>query len=384
MADWFAPGFKAGGPIRSCVNFAEHLKNDVDIYVLTSDRDLNDAHAYEGISPNKWIQTDSGFKIFYASPDWLSFFSIRKAINELNPDVVYLNSMLSKFFSFYPLLVKKYLGSKARFILAPRGMLRASAVQFKSNKKKVFLKLFRLASLQKNLEFHCTDETESTDVKRFFGAVPTVVLPNLPGFQKKLILASGKTAGSVKLLFVGRAHPIKNLDLLLKILVDVKASIELTIVASKEDKTYWEQCENLMSALPPSVRVWIKGELPHEEIESLLISHHVFVLPTRGENFGHAIFEALAAGRPVIISDQTPWRNLSQYKAGWDLDLNKPGAFAEAIDRFAAMEQEEFNEWCVGAWQFVHSYLEHSENKKRYLEFFNGTVPSKATVNGKW
>ncbi len=373
MADWFAPGFKAGGPIRSCVNFAEHLKNDLDIYVLTSDRDLNDANPYQNILQDKWIETGSGFKIFYASPRWLSFFSIKEAINQVRPDVVYLNSMFSKFFSFYPLLIKKYFGSGARYILAPRGMLRASAVQFKSGKKKIFLNMFRLAGLQKKVEFHCTDETEFTDVKRYFGAVPAVVLPNLPGFQKKLVLPENKFGGRLKLLFVGRAHPIKNLDLLLKILKDVKSSIELTIVAAKEDKDYWEECENLISELPNTVRVSVKGELPHQEIESLLLSHHVFVLPTKGENFGHAIFEALAAGRPVVISDQTPWRNLSQYKAGWELSLDKPNAFADAIERFAAMEHEEFNEWCVGAWQFVHSYIEHSDNKKKYLEFFNGT-----------
>ena len=370
MADWFAPGFKAGGPIRSCVNFAEHLKGDLDIYVLTTDRDLNETVPYKNIEQDKWIQTNAGFSIFYASPQWLSFSSIRQAIRQLQPDVVYLNSMFSRYFSFYPLLAKKLNGSNARFILAPRGMLRSSAVQFKKKKKQIFLNSFRVAGLHRNIFFHCTDETELKDVRKYFGEVPAVVLSNLPGVQKQLSLPAQKLPGKLKLIYVGRLHPIKNLHVLLEALRDVKSQIDLTIVASIEDEGYWEKCQQLIKGLPSHIKTDWKGELPHHEVEELIKEHHVFVLPTQGENFGHAIFEALAAGRPVIISDQTPWRGLSQHKAGWDLDLREPGKFSWAIERFAAMSNEEFNEWCAAAWQFAHHYLENSDNKKRYLELF--------------
>ncbi len=47
--DWYEPGFKAGGPIRSCVNFVNQMKEDYQIYVLTSDRDLDEQAPYEGI-----------------------------------------------------------------------------------------------------------------------------------------------------------------------------------------------------------------------------------------------------------------------------------------------------------------------------------------------
>jgi glycosyltransferase involved in cell wall biosynthesis len=176
--------------------------------------------------------------------------------------------------------------------------------------------------------------------------------------------------GELKMLFVGRIHPIKNLHLLLGILKKVKSSIELNIVAAIEDKDYWSQCEVLIKELPGNIRVNLLGEVPHVEIENLLDSNHLFVLPTSGENFGHAIFEALAAGRPVLISDQTPWKNLSQFKAGWDLDLKKMDRFVDIIERFASMSHEEFNEWCVGAWQYARHYLDQSNNIKRYLEFF--------------
>lgn len=47
MVDWYAPGYKAGGPIRSAVNFADQLENELDVYVLTTDRDLNEPSPYD-------------------------------------------------------------------------------------------------------------------------------------------------------------------------------------------------------------------------------------------------------------------------------------------------------------------------------------------------
>ena len=55
------------------------------------------------------------------------------------------------------------------------------------------------------------------------------------------------------------------------------------------------------------------------------------------------------AGRPVVISDQTPWRNLTEKQAGWDLPLADQAAFAETLTRLAAMAQDEYDKLCRGA-----------------------------------
>src|SRR4051812_887563 len=370
MADWFAPGYKAGGPIRSCVNFTQHLKHQLDIYVFTTDRDLNETSPYKGIVQNKWIQYDPDIKIFYASPSWLSFNNIRKTIREVNPAIVYLNSMYSRFFSFYPLLLKRMGSVTSKMILSPRGMLRESALQFKRRKKQFFLESFKIAGLQKDVTFHCTDVTELNDVKKNFGNVATILLSNLPNVQPPLVLASGKKREQLKILYVGRIHPIKNLDFLLRAIQPLTAAVELMIIASIEDKQYWKACEALINEFPSNIKVHFRGEVPNEAIKEILITEDIFALPTQGENFGHAIFEALSAGRPVVISDQTPWRGLSQWKAGWDIALNQPVKFTEVLRQFSCMDQEELNEWCVGAWQFAKNYVEHSDIKRKYLELF--------------
>jgi glycosyltransferase involved in cell wall biosynthesis len=63
----------------------------------------------------------------------------------------------------------------------------------------------------------------------------------------------------------------------------------------------------------------------------------LFFLPTLGENFGHAIFEALSSGVPVLISDRTPWQNLASQSAGWSFPLHEPQAFVASIETLAAM-----------------------------------------------
>ncbi len=95
------------------------------------------------------------------------------------------------------------------------------------------------------------------------------------------------------------------------------------------------------------------------------------MLPTLGENFGHAIFESFAAGRPVLISDKTPWRGLAAKKAGWDIALEDEKAFIAAVQQAAGMGQEEFNEWCDGARQLAEKVTKETDLKQHYLKLFN-------------
>ena len=111
-------------------------------------------------------------------------------------------------------------------------------------------------------------------------------------------------------------------------------------------------------------------EVPHAQLEKILLNNHLFVLPTEGENFGHAIFEALAVGRPVLISDQTPWKNLSSANAGWDLPLNDPKTFSGRIELVGSMSAFELNAWCKGAYEFCSDYIRQINLKEEYKKLF--------------
>lgn len=369
--DWFDPAYKAGGPVTAAQNFVDNMREHYQLYVFTGDRDLGDAHALPGITTDKWIERNDKVKIFYASPANLSLGKIKEQIKLVEPAIIYLHSLFSKSFSIFPLWLHRFAGLQQTMVLAPRGMLRKSALSHKAFKKKVFLAAFKLLGLQKRVVFHATDETEYNDVRQHFGTRNKVIVaPDFTSLPANEITFPAKQSGEAKLVFVGRIHPIKNLDFLLEALQQVKSSVVLTIIATIEDKLYWQKCEALMQQLPANIKVDFKGSLRNKEIKNILVQNHVFVLPTKGENFGHAIFEALAVARPVLVSDQTLWRGLTAKKAGWDLPLQQE-KFTEAIEHIAAMEQQQMNEWCSGAWDFCKRYLESSGIKEQYLKLFS-------------
>ena len=84
-------------------------------------------------------------------------------------------------------------------------------------------------------------------------------------------------------------------------------------------------------------------------------------MPTLGENFGHSILEALAASLPVLISDQTPWRDLEMRKAGFDLPLGDRDQFTVAIDKLAVMNGKEFETWRISARSEAQNWLQNSD-----------------------
>jgi len=372
FADWFAPGYKAGGPIRSCVNFAGHMSDSYELYVFTSDRDLDSDRPYDNIKADEWTSGDGGFYLYYSSPANLSWRNIRAQLVRIQPDYIYLNSMFSPRFAVMPLLICRLHGLQSKIVLSPRGMLRSSALQFKPGKKKIFLRLFRLLGLSKRIDFLASDETEANDVRRYFGPGAKVTLiPNFPAALPAKPGIIAKQQGGLSMIYIGRVHPIKNTDYLLDVLAQVRADVRLTIIGSLEDKAFWAVCQEKIARLPPNISVRYAGELPNHELPPIIASHHIFVLPTRGENFGHAIFEALSMGKPVLISDQTPWRHLREAKAGWDLPLEQPDTFRQAIEQAAAFDQQEYTAWCTATRRFVEEYLAGLQLKNEYLKLFS-------------
>lgn len=371
LSDWFDPAYKAGGPIRSAVNFVRQMKEEFEIYVFTSDRDLNDIKPLSSIQVDKWIDYIPGVKVFYASPRNLGLRNMRQVITQVQPDFIYLNSMFSKTFTIFPLWLKRSNRITSKIILAPRGMLKRSALDFKRRKKKLFLSFLKWMKVPQLVTFQATTQTEKNDILSQFGDSVTVkTVANFPGSQGDLLLP-GKSVGAVHLLFIGRIHPVKGLDILLSALQNVKTSVRVSIVGAVEDVGYRDLCMKLAETLPSNVSVSFDKEVPHYQITELIRDHHMLCLPTKGENFGHAIFESLAAGRPVLISDQTPWKHLSKSKAGWDIPISDVSGFTKVIDECAMMTGDQFNEWCAGAWNFCRHYLQGTNIKADYLKLFS-------------
>ncbi len=370
--DWFAPGYKAGGPIQSCVNLCRALNNDYDLYVLTTDTDHGETAPYEGIEPCKWLYNgELNVHINYLRKSTLSAAVIRRELVSADADVIYLNHLFSPLFVVYPLwlLYRKELGAK--MVVCPRGALYQSALSLKYYKKKPLLALYKLLGIHKKVTFHATNSREEAAIQQFFPGSTVVVADNLPNLQPAPLKSIEKQTGSLKCIFIARIVAIKNLKFILQVLASVSSKLELTIVGPVEDAVYWNDCERIIARLPVNIRVNYIGARANNELTSLIQDHHLFVLPTTGENFGHSIFEALQAGRPVLISDQTPWQQLQQARAGWDLTLTDSSAFLQAIDSLANASQEEYDQYAAGARRYAANYLQQHGQQQQYHILFS-------------
>ena len=371
LVDWFKPGYKAGGPIRSCTNFAYALKNDFDIRVLTTDTDHGEQKPYQDIPSNKWI-TNLGpdVQVYYARKTTLSLGQLKRVIISTNADYVYLNHLFSPKFVVYPLWLKFTGQLKSRVVLCPRGALYESALAVKPAKKKPFIALFKVLRIHKLITFHATNEREKNAILDYFPGSKVVIADNLPESDQPTFVSCKKEPGILKCIFIARIVPIKNLLFLLQLLQQVKSRVILTVAGPAEDPDYMTACEKAIQQLPANIEVNYLGAVSNEEVKPKIKEHHLFVLPTQGENFGHSIFESLLSGRPVVISDQTPWLQLAAQKAGWDISLNDPAKFAQIIEEVASWNQNEFDEWAKGAWQFAHLFIENPGLKKQYFNLF--------------
>jgi glycosyltransferase involved in cell wall biosynthesis len=371
LVDWFAPGYKAGGPIQSCVNLALALKDDFEIFVLTTDTDHGDKQPYDGIVSDQWINfKDTSIKVFYARKSSLNASLIKREIQNLKVDFVYLNHLFSPLFVLYPAWLKFKGSFAAKMIVCPRGALYDSALAVKNYKKKPVIALMQWLNFKKWVTFHATNEREKIAIDKFFPGSSVIIADNLPNLNQERFSTTSKSQGQLSCIFIARIVAIKNLLFLLKILKEVNAKIQLTVVGPVEDEAYWKQCEDEIAKMPSQVSIKYMGPKRNDELAALIQQHHIFVLPTAGENFGHSIFEALLAGRPVLISDQTPWLKLEEKMAGWDLSLNRPETFKKAIEDAAGWDQHCFDQWSHAAWNYASRFIQDPERKSSYLRLF--------------
>ena len=371
MIDWFTPGYKAGGPIQSCANIAFALKDEYDIYVLTTDTDHGESEPYINIIPDQWTtDIDPCINVYYARKATLTVQQLAKEINTLQPDYIYLNNVFSPYFVLYPLWLK-YIGKiKSKIIVCPRGSLYDSALSVKSYKKTPFLLLFKWLGIYKRVVFHATNDREKQAILQHFPGSSIRIADNLPNINQPKFVSCNKEKGVINCVFVARIVAIKNLLFLLAIVEKVTAKVKLTIIGPIEDVAYWEECKKKITQLPATITIDYIGTKQHDQLIQILQQHHLFVLPTTGENFGHAIFEAMLAGRPVLISDQTPWLQLSEKKIGWDIPLDDPSAFINAIEAAAQWDQKQFDGYANATWLFANNFVTNPQLREQYNELF--------------
>jgi glycosyltransferase involved in cell wall biosynthesis len=374
LTDWYEPGYKAGGPIQSCRNFVAAMHEEFEISVLTSDRDLGEDHPYPEIRTDEWNTRAPGISVYYADIKKLTSKKLTSLILGRQPDFIYLNSMYSYRFSVIPLLFSWRDKITAQVVLAPRGMLQEGALQFKTAKKKFFISMLKVMGVPQKIIFHATDEQEKKDILQHFPKAKEVVeIPNFSAPLPMHLKSIEKNPGKLRAVYISRIIAKKNLVFFLRVLGKLPEDINLhfDIYGEVEDADYWDQAKQVIGSLPSNIFVLDHGALPHEKVNETLEASHIFVLPSKAENFGHAIFESWSAARPCLISDKTPWHHLKKQLTGWDLPLENEQPWLNALIEAGNWDQAAFNSWSRSSREFAAHHVEQFNLKQAYLKLFS-------------
>lgn len=203
-------------------------------------------------------------------------------------------------------------------MVSPHGALSAWAMQSGSFVKRLFWPLLQRPALDAVTCFHATSQAEYKDIRRMGFRQPVAVIPN--GIEIYRLVPKVRSEFRT-MLFLGRIHPVKGLDLLLPAWQRVQHHFpewRLQIVGP-ENGGYLAKMQALASELHLE-RIEFSGELLGEEKRGAYAQSDLFVLPSYSENFGMSVAEALAAGTPAIVTKGAPWEGLKTHGAGWWID----------------------------------------------------------------
>ena len=359
---YYWPHFKAGGPVQSLFNLVTIFGGEFDFYILSLNKDIDGSEPQETLQLGKWSRGPNQENIYYAS--LISPYLIYAKMREVEPDVVSINGIFHWNTSLFGLIGAKLLGRNV--ILSPRGMLQAWALQRGRWKKNLYLALFKNI-LSKNEIWHATDQQEKEDIYKIFGSNQVVhIAANIPRHVSVFnSIAFPDIHQKIKLVFLSLINPNKNLHLIIEAVKSAGDKYSLDIYGPVADGKYWLECQKAMEGVSD---ITYRGSVPPWDVPGILSQYHFFVLPTQGENFGHAIFDALSSSVPVIISRNTPWSDIDKDGAGFYLDLQENKSIDTILCAISKMTPEDYHKYRISAHEYSTAYWE-TRNYKQDCQF---------------
>jgi glycosyltransferase involved in cell wall biosynthesis len=367
--DWYEPAFKAGGPVRSVLNLISRMKGRYRFSVVASAFDYGDAHVQVDLPLDQWVERKHGEQVMYCTR--LNYANCRRLIRNSACDVVYLQGMFSFRFGILPLLAARL--EKKKVIIAPRGMLHPSALAIKAMKKRIYLKAGKMLGLYKGVTFQAVDEWESGFIAAWFPNSKVMRATNMAALPEKKEPLVRNDTEVFRMISIARISPEKNPLFLVRILGGLSFPVQAVFYgAPGNDTGYVRQFEAALAELPAHINAKWEGFLSPEELPAKMKETDWFVLPTLGENFGHAIFEAMAFGIPVIIGNNTPWKNLKNLNAGFDLPANHSALWMEILTEAQDIRGEAYTAMSAAAMQVARTEADKDSSYEQYCIMFGG------------
>lgn len=218
-------------------------------------------------------------------------------------------------------------------VWSPRGALQATAQWADAPRRLSKTGFEQLAQRLRppRTVLHVTAQAEAEASLTRLPGIATAVIPNSVSLPE-LPAVWPRQDNTCRLVYLGRLHPKKGLDLLLAAMARLPPHFTLDI--------YGSGARAYRDALAAKVvgfggRVRLRGAVHGAEKTRALAGADLFVLPSHSENFGIAIAEALAHATPVLTTTATPWQSVERHGCGRCIDLGRSDLAREIADMAA-------------------------------------------------
>lgn len=341
----YYPATYWGGPIYSVYGLCSALAKipDVVLKVLTTDSAGPDRSDSVEVSTFP-MSHQAGHEVFFCRRWWAASVSPGMILRLWSmirwADVVHLTAVYSAP-TIPTLLVCRVLGKP--IVWSPRGALQRWDGTTRLLFKKVWEWGCNVLTKSNSCVLHVTSEQEATDSRARIPDSDTIVIPNGVEIPKALPARSWRAGGKLRLLYLGRLHPIKGIENLLRALEALEDEAISLAICGSGDEAYSLNLRLLVSELRLERCVSFQGHVAGEEKMKAFMQTDVCVLPSFTENFGMVVAEALAHGMPVIVSKGAPWADVEKYGCGQWVD-NTPESLAVAIRSLQSMDLEEMGQ----------------------------------------
>jgi glycosyltransferase involved in cell wall biosynthesis len=254
-------------------------------------------------------------------------------------------------------------------VLSLHGMLLPWARRHKKLRKDIAWGLYQRRDLVQASAVHVTSSAEANTAAEIVPINRVHTIPFGVSFPRSLVPTFPDTTTRT-LLFLGRLHPIKNLEALIRAFVRAApAQYRLQLVGPDEDN-HKATLLALIQKLEVGNRIVITGPAYGVAKEAAIAQADVVILPSFTENFGAVVAEALAMGRPVISSTGAPWDVLRTERCGWWVDPSAD-SLAQAIDAFCATSRDELEAMGERGRAYVSRSLTHESAAARMVDLYS-------------
>jgi len=348
----FYPANFYGGPISATWGLSNKLaQKGIEVYVSTTN--ANGVSKLD-VNTNIFIKSDKNLFVKYYNEQIinnLSFAFIFGIWSDVKKsDVVYVQYLFH--YSVFISLLCSFLLRK-KVVLCPRGSLSSWGLNHKNKWMKIIWLTFFISPFVKNIIWQACSYLEIDDIKNVFKKSQVVEINDgidFSSFQDSVKISrlelvnrfSNQDFQIVSDVFfsLGRLHEIKGFDLIIDAFnLFLKRNKDAKLIIAGGDDGMETQLKNQILKLNLKNSVFLIGAVNFEEKKLLLNNCDYFTLGSRFESFGIVIAEALSCGKPVVVSNKTPWK---------DIEKNNCGIFTENdkvsfCNSFYAIRERNFN-----------------------------------------